>query len=134
MNTDQQTLPAKKFGLLNIILVLVLTILLCGEAYFGYRLDSLSRLQEQIKEDYSTLNNITFGLFSVDQWRNKISAVVNGQVTDFSMSRQQQKALQRRARVAAAGGGLDGLQEVDLGQRADPMVHQLSAQGDKAPG
>ena len=94
MNTDQQTLAAKKFGLPNIILILVLSILLCGEAYFGYRLHSLSRKQEQIKEDYSTLNNITFGLFSVDQWRNKIAEVVNHQVTDFSMTRQQQKAMQ----------------------------------------
>lgn len=96
MNTDQQTSPAKKFGLPNIILILVLSILLCGAAYFGYRLHSLSRQQEQIKEDYSTLNNITFGLFSVDQWRYKIAAIVNNQVSDYSMTRQQQKALQAK--------------------------------------
>ena len=94
MTTDQQNPPAKKFGLPNIILILVLSILLCGEAYFGYRLHSLSSRQEQIKEDYSTLNNITFGLFSMDQWRDKIAAVVNHQVSDFSMTVQQQKALQ----------------------------------------
>src|SRR3954471_570651 len=94
LNTDQQTLPTKKFGMPNIILILVLSILLFGETYFGYRLHSLSRQQEQIKEDYSTLNNITFGLFSVDQWRDKISAVLNQQVADFSMSHQQQKAMQ----------------------------------------
>jgi len=94
LNTDQQTSQVRKFSLPNIILILVLSILICGEAYFGYRLHSLSRRQEQIKEDYSTLNNITFGLFSVDQWRDKIAAVINDQVADFSMSRQQQKALQ----------------------------------------
>ncbi len=94
MTTDQQNPPVKKSGLPHSILILVLSILLCGEAYFGYRLHSLSRQQEQIKEDYSTLNNITFGLFSVGQWRDKIVAVVNHQVRDFSMTGKQQKELQ----------------------------------------
>ncbi len=94
MNTEQQHFPAGRLRLLNILLILGLSILLCGEAYFGYQLHSLSGKQEQIKEDYSTINNITFGLFSVDQWREKISAVVNGQVHNFNLTRAQKKALQ----------------------------------------
>lgn len=77
------------------ILILGLSVLLCSEAYFGYRLHKLSGEQEQIKEDYSMSNNITFGLFSVDQWRDKIAEVVNHQVRDFSMTPAQQKALQK---------------------------------------
>ncbi|OKS86496.1 paraquat-inducible protein A [Mucilaginibacter polytrichastri] len=94
MTTQQQNSQAKKFGLPNIILILGLSVLLFGEAYFGYRLYTLSREQEQIKEDYSMSNNITFGLFSVDQWRDRIAEVVNGQVQDFHMTRAQKKALQ----------------------------------------
>ena len=94
MTTHQQDKPAFKFGLSNIILILGLSALLCGEAYFGYRLQALSSKQAQIKEDYSTLNNITFGLFSVDQWRDKIVTIINSQVHDFSMTREQKKALQ----------------------------------------
>ena len=86
--------PARKFGLPNVILILVLSVLLCGEAYFGFRLHLLSSRQEQIKEDYSTVNNITFGLFSVDQWRDKISAVVNGQVKNFNVTTAQKRELQ----------------------------------------
>ncbi|WP_428331492.1 paraquat-inducible protein A [Mucilaginibacter sp.] len=94
MTTQQKNPQAKKFGLPHIILILGLSILLCGEAYFGYRLQSLSSEQEQIKEDYSMSNNITFGLFSVDQWRDKITAVVNRQVGDFNLTRAQKKAMQ----------------------------------------
>lgn len=94
LTTQQTNTAANKFGVYNIILIIGLGILLCGEAYFGYRLHALSSQQEQIKEDYAMSNNITFGLFSIDQWRDRITAVVNGQVHDFSMSRAQKKALQ----------------------------------------
>ena len=94
MTTEQQDQPVKKFGLANVLLILGLGILLCGEAWFGYRMQALSHQQEQIKEDYSTINNITFGLFSVNQWRDKISAIVNGQVHDFKITPAQKKQLQ----------------------------------------
>jgi hypothetical protein len=94
IRTDQQYAPIKKFGFPNILLILGLSILLCGEAWFGYHVQSLSSQRKQLKEDYSTVNNITFGLFSVDQWRDKIVAIVNGQVQDFSMTPEQKKALQ----------------------------------------
>ena len=94
MTTDTQN-PAPAIPLLpRIILLFILGILLCGEAYSGYHLHALSKQQEQIKEDYSTVNNITFGLFSVNQWRDKIAAVVHGQVQNFNLTKAQKKALQ----------------------------------------
>ncbi len=94
MTSDQQNPPSQKFSLPDFILILGLSILLGAEGYFGYRLHALSSAQEQIKEDYSVANNITFGLFSVDEWRDKIVSVVNSQVQGFSMTRKQQKELQ----------------------------------------
>ena len=94
MTTHQDTPPVKKFGWPNLLLIVGLSVLLCGEAYFGYQMHALSAQQEQIKEDYSMSNSITFGLFSVDEWGDRISAIVNGHVQDFSMTRAQKKALQ----------------------------------------
>lgn len=84
----------KKFNPSKLLLILGLGVLLCGEAYFGYRLHTLSNQQEQLKEDYSNLNNITFGLFSVEQWRDKVADIVNHQVKHFTMSPKQKQELQ----------------------------------------
>lgn len=83
-----------KFSRPNILLLVVLSMLLGAEAYFGYRLHALSREQEQLKEDYSLANNVTFGLFSIDQWRDRLAAVVNGQVQDYRVTKAQKADLQ----------------------------------------
>jgi len=93
LTTHQQTPEARRFGLSNILLILGVSILLCGEAWCGYNLHALSSQRKQIKEDYSTINNITFGIFSVDQWRDKMAAVVNSQVHDFNITPQQKQQL-----------------------------------------
>jgi Paraquat-inducible protein A len=72
-----------------------LGVLFCCEAFFGYQLHLLSGRQEQIKEDYSVINSITFGVFSVDQWRDKMVAVVNDQVQDFDITPEQKAAMQK---------------------------------------
>ena len=94
MTTEEKTRRANKFGGLHIMLILGLTVLLGAEAYFGYRLHELSDQQEELKEDYANINNITLGLFSVDQWRDKIAGIVNHQVRHFTMTPQQKKELQ----------------------------------------
>lgn len=93
MNTEQTTKPAKRFSFIYLLLILVLSVLLTATCCFGYQVHTLSRQQEQLKEDYSTFNNITFGLFSVDEWKNKIAGVVNPKVTNFSITPEQKKQL-----------------------------------------
>ncbi len=92
--TTEQLIPDKKFGFTNILLILGLGIILFGEAWYGYHLHALSEQQEQIKRDQSTVNSITFGLFSIDQWSNKVGGVINDQVSDFSVTPAQKKAMQ----------------------------------------
>lgn len=94
MTKKKQTGGAKNFNVAKLLLILGLGILLCGEGYFGYRLHTLSDQQEVIKEDYSNVNNITLGLFSVDQWRDKVAGIVNHQVRHFTLTPKQKKELQ----------------------------------------
>jgi len=93
LNTDQTTSQPKRFQFIYVLLILVLSVLLTAEGYFGYQVYALSQQQKQIKEDYSTFNNITFGLFSVDEWRDRITEVVNPKVSNYSITPQQKKQL-----------------------------------------
>ncbi|RYG18366.1 MAG: 2-methylisocitrate lyase [Chitinophagaceae bacterium] len=85
-----QERPAKS-KLAPVLLIAGLSILLIATAFFGYRFHELSVEQKHIKEDYSLSNNITFGIFSVDKWGEKISAVVDRRVKGFNLTAVQKK-------------------------------------------
>lgn len=86
----------RKTSLPGMLLIFGLSILLCGEAWFGYRIYTLSAQQKSLKTDYSVANNISFGILSIDEWREKISAIVEGKIGEFDMTAQQQKDLQKK--------------------------------------
>ncbi|WP_316739313.1 paraquat-inducible protein A [Pedobacter aquatilis] len=78
----------------KLLLILTLAILLGVEGYFGFKLHQLSEAQEQIKEEYSGINNITYGLFSVQQWKNNVAKIVHKQVRNLKMTKKQKQVLQ----------------------------------------
>lgn len=84
-----------KFSITDMILLVALALLLLGEGYSGYRLQALSAERKRIKEDYSLANNVTFGLFSIDQWRDRIAVVINQQVEDFQLTPDQKADIQK---------------------------------------
>ncbi|AMP99882.1 paraquat-inducible protein A [Pedobacter cryoconitis] len=93
MAAAQHQNVVKGFNATKLLLILGLGLLLVGEGYFGFRLHTLSDQQEEIKKDYSDINNITFGLFSVDQWHDKVAGIINHQVRHFTMTPKQKKQL-----------------------------------------
>lgn len=97
MNTDTLSKePAKKGGLINnVLLVFFLLLFLGAEGWFAYRLHTLSKQQEQLKTDYSDANNITMGLFSVEEWHDEIAGIMNHQVRHFKFNTRQKKQLQK---------------------------------------
>jgi len=92
--TTEKAQHRRNLFLPKFLLISLLTVLLSVEGFFAYRLYVLSGQQEQIKEDYSNINNITFGLFSVGQWHDKVAGIVNHQVRNFTMTSKQKKELQ----------------------------------------
>src|ERR1700744_2672650 len=79
----------------NILLTLGLGLLLAGSAYFGWHIHILARQRQEIKQDYSFFNSISFGLFSIDAWREKISGVIDEQVNGYSITPEQKKQIRQ---------------------------------------
>jgi hypothetical protein len=88
--------PAKKATLANILLILGLGAVLAVECYFGYQLHKLSSQQERLKEDYAMFNNITFGVFSVDLWREKISGIMTKEIKEFKITDEQKNEMRKQ--------------------------------------
>src|SRR3569833_1331610 len=78
----------------NLELLVGLGILVAIAGWCGYRLDYSAKKQQYLKQDYSVVNSITFGIFSVDSWRDKISGVVASQVNAFHVTKKQKRELQ----------------------------------------
>jgi hypothetical protein len=82
-----------KTTLLRSLLVLLTGLLLILAIYSGYQVYSLSRERAEIKRDYSLVNNITYGLLSVNAWRDHMVRIVTHRIDEFEFTPEQEKAL-----------------------------------------
>ena len=81
---------------LNLLILIVGVSLVLGiTGYCGYKVHTLSAQQERVKEDYSDINNISFGILSVNQWRDKIVAIVSARIQNFQFTKEQQDNLEK---------------------------------------
>ena len=87
----------KKSGsvLSRLLLITVVTCILVGVGYCGFNVHELSNRQERIKKDYMVINNVSFGLLSVDQWRDNIVLAVDSQIQHFKLTPQQRQDLRK---------------------------------------
>jgi hypothetical protein len=75
------------------ILILFGGIFLFIAAWSGLQVYQVSGERAEIKRDYSLLNNITYGLLSVNAWRDHIVKVVTARIDDFEFTPEQDKAI-----------------------------------------
>lgn len=61
----------------------------------GYKVHTLSKQQEKIKQDYSVINNITYGLLSVNKWRDLIVASVSHRMQNFQLTKSQEATMRK---------------------------------------
>lgn len=91
--------PRSKEGsssnLFRAILIFGVTCILIAIGYCGLQVHTLSNRQEKIKKDYMVINSVSFGLLSVDEWRDNIISAVNVQIQQFKLTPQQLQDLRK---------------------------------------
>jgi len=90
-DTTPKTGPAG----LKIILILLVSAILAGIGFCGIQVHTLSKKQEGIKKDYMVVNSVSFGLLSVDEWRDNIVAAAKAQIQNFKLTPQQNQDLKK---------------------------------------
>ncbi|MGM9477311.1 paraquat-inducible protein A [Pedobacter sp. GSP4] len=113
-----QNIQGEKNWIGSVALIVGLSILLMAAAWFGYHFRQLAVQQKAIKEDYSLSNNITFGIFSVDRWGEKISAVVDRRVKGFNLTAQQKTEMRKEVEKELHGLVNKAVSEVTKPQKS----------------
>jgi hypothetical protein len=69
-------------------------VLIIVSCWCGLRAYKLSREHVRISDHYSKLNNITFGLLSVNAWRDHVSEIIEHRIEGFEFSAQERDTLE----------------------------------------
>lgn len=84
---------SRKTFLSQVLLILFMLPVLGYTAWCSYVIYNLSAERTELKSDYSEVNNIQYGLLSVNRWRDNITEIVSTQIEGFSLSNEQEKEL-----------------------------------------
>lgn len=74
--------------------------ILAFNAFLAFDIHQLSQRRDRIKQDYSQVNSIRYGLLSADAWKERIQAILSDRVGDFELSEAQEVAL--RGEISSA--------------------------------
>ncbi len=75
------------------LLIAGVVAMLLIEGWCGYQVHRLSHQREEYKKAYAFVNNVSFGLLSVDVWRDQVVAAASGEISSFRLSPEQEENL-----------------------------------------
>jgi hypothetical protein len=91
-----QPAPTRKNTALHrILLIAGVAVLLAIEVLCGLKVHDLSARQKDYKLDYAFVNNVAYGLLSVDVWRDQIVSAASAEIRQYRLSPEQQKELRK---------------------------------------
>jgi hypothetical protein len=77
------------------LIIVGISIVLLVEAFCGLQVHILSAKQKKYKIDYSVINNVSFGLLSVDVWRDQFVSAAQSEIKDYRLTPSQQQEMKK---------------------------------------
>lgn len=75
------------------LIVLLAGSLLMVAAWSAFQVYKISAKSAEIKEDFSKVNSITYGILSVNLWRNHVTNIILNRIDDFELTPAQHDTL-----------------------------------------
>jgi len=82
-----------KQNLSKFLLMLFLLPTLAFAGWCAYTVHTQTSQSKLIKKDYAEVNNLHRGLLSADVWRDSVTSIINEQIQDFELSKEQSDTL-----------------------------------------
>lgn len=92
------SLSTKNIKLISTNILFIISIFLCQQII------SQSMANQKYKQDYSEINHIKHGLFSIDKWKEHLQTIVQIEIQKLNLSNSNEKELKKHIEVQ-----LDGL-------------------------
>jgi hypothetical protein len=84
---QKYTIQRISLGFIGLLLIII-------SSWCGLRAYQVAQQGVRVKEHYSILNNITFGLLSVNAWRDHVSEIIEHRIEGFEFSPQERDTLE----------------------------------------
>ena len=85
MKSEKKRLPVIPAAAM--ILLIILNI------WCGLRMHRIAHSYTELKNDYSTLNGIEYGILSVNTWRDQLQVILSNEINGFSLTPEQEQKL-----------------------------------------
>jgi hypothetical protein len=100
------------------LLIAVVVVLLLVEAWCGYQVHGLSEKRKEYKMDYAFVNNVSFGLLSVDVWRDQVIAAASGEIGEFKLTPEQENDMRKQIDATLHGLVDQAFQDINKKQKS----------------
>jgi hypothetical protein len=82
--------------LLNIILSVITVI---ASFFLCQQIISNSIANQQNKNDFAELNNVKYGLLSIDDWKRQVTVIITGEINKLYLSKENERVLRKHIEV-----------------------------------
>jgi hypothetical protein len=81
---------------MKVFTLTVSVILFFVAVFFGFKVITKAKETQVLKVDYAEINHFKYGLFSVNEWKRRITDIVSAEVENITLTKESEKAFKKQ--------------------------------------